>query len=82
MYSSLVVDQAGAPRISYYNGYQGTLVYARSSAGTWHIELLDTAHSVGTYTSLALDKSGQSHIRQHVRSDTTQHENVLGLSCG
>lgn len=60
-YTSLALDVAGNPHISYYALNGTTLKYAYKDASGWHIETLDTA-SVNAGTSIALDSSGYPHI--------------------
>jgi hypothetical protein len=69
-HTSLALDSSGYPHISYF--YCGTtwyptcdardLRYAYQDATGWHLQALDAAGDVGTYTSLALDSSGYPHI--------------------
>ena len=61
-YSSIVLDAAGWPHISYYDFGNGDLQYAYETVSGWHIETVDSAGNVGGYTSLALDALGQPNI--------------------
>ncbi|RJQ48117.1 MAG: hypothetical protein C4534_00065 [Gaiellales bacterium] len=71
--TSLETNAAGAVYISYYNDTTRDLKFARSvgsggncgwgpSAGLWQCETVDSAGSVGKFTSLALDQEGKAHI--------------------
>jgi PKD repeat protein len=71
-YTSLALDSAGNPRISYSYGvstptnpnyYYYNLKYAeRGREGTWTTTTVDSDEDVGICTSLALDSSGNPHI--------------------
>ena len=61
-YSSIALDSAGWPHISYYDFDHGDLKYAYKNASGWHIETVDAAGNVGGYTSLALDALDQPNI--------------------
>ena len=61
-YTSLAVDAAGHPHISYHDHTNGDLKYAYRDATGWHTETVDSEGDVGEYTSLALDASGYPHI--------------------
>lgn len=61
-YSSIMLDTAGWPHISYYDFGNGDLKYAYENVSGWHIETVDSAGNVGGYTSLALDALGQPNI--------------------
>ena len=52
----------GNPRISYWDLSNDDLKYAAKSGGSWTIETVDAAGSVGTWTSLALDAQGRPRI--------------------
>ncbi len=60
--TSLALDSSGNPHISYYDGTNYDLKYARWNGASWEIETVDSDGSVGWYTSLALDSSGNPHI--------------------
>jgi hypothetical protein len=61
-YTSLELDAAGRPHISYYDAENGDLKYAYKDASVWHVETVDSVGNVGGYTSLALDELGQPNI--------------------
>ncbi|HEX6383278.1 MAG TPA: hypothetical protein VF177_01290 [Anaerolineae bacterium] len=61
-YTSLALDSSGHPHISYWDGSNDDLKYARWDGSSWQVETVDSAGEVGRYTSLALDSSGQPHI--------------------
>jgi PKD repeat protein len=61
-YTSLALDQAGHPHISYYDATNLDLKYAYFDGTSWNIAIVDGTSDVGSHTSLALDSSGQSHI--------------------
>jgi hypothetical protein len=59
-WTSIALDAAGNPHISYFDATNWDLKYAWYDGG-WHIESVDTG-DVGWYTSLALDSAGNPHI--------------------
>jgi len=61
-YTSLALDAAGYPHISYYDATNGDLKYAYMDDSGWQIETADSAGDVGRFTSLALDALGNPHI--------------------
>jgi hypothetical protein len=62
LYSSIAVNSAGIPFISYYDAGNGTLKFTRWNGTAWDIRTLDSSGNVGLFTSLGLDNSGQPHI--------------------
>ena len=73
-YTSIALDPAGRPHISYYDVGNGNLKYARLSGDDWNwVGLADPAsepdtvdgttdYDVGRYTSIAIDEWGWPHI--------------------
>ncbi len=65
LYTSLALDSAGNPHISYQDGidlFYGDLKYAQWDGSGWHTTIVDSDGVVGFYTSLALDRAGNPHI--------------------
>jgi hypothetical protein len=60
--SSLELDQADRAHISYYDGTNGDLKYARFDGAVWIIQTIETEGDVGTRTSLELDQASCPHI--------------------
>jgi hypothetical protein len=61
-YSSIALDSAGHPAISYYDQTNRDLKYAAWDGSRWVITTVDSTKSVGEYSSLALDSSGNPRI--------------------
>jgi len=61
-FSSLALDGADRPHISYYNDTRDDLKYAWRDGSTWSVQTVDSVGRVGQYASLALDSTGQPHI--------------------
>ncbi|WP_148208228.1 carbohydrate-binding protein [Methanosphaerula palustris] len=61
-FTSLALDSAGNPRISYFDDTDGNLKYAWHDGLGWHNETVDSEGRVGWYTSLALDSAGNPRI--------------------
>jgi hypothetical protein len=63
-YTSLVLDAADLPHISYQEGSWGTgeVRYAWHDEESWHIEAVPDPARVGWSTSLVLDAEGRPHI--------------------
>jgi len=62
-YSSIAIDNAGRPHISYYDHYGGDLLYAtRDSNGTWYRYYVDDIGDVGIDSDIALDSNGNPRI--------------------
>lgn len=60
--TSLELDSAGRPHISYFDYTHNDLKYAHWDGSAWHIEPVDSAGQVGRDTSLALDADDNAHI--------------------
>lgn len=63
-FTSLALDTAGTPYISYYLGYYGgsDLRFATKTMSGWTIEAVDQDGDVGGSSSIALDARGTPHI--------------------
>ncbi|MEN6340970.1 MAG: PKD domain-containing protein [Methanospirillum sp.] len=61
-FTSLALDSAGNPSISYFDQSHGNLKYAAYNGSAWTSQTVDPAGSVGQYTSLALDGAGNPRI--------------------
>jgi hypothetical protein len=62
LFSSIAVNNASVPFISYYDAGGGDLKIARWTGTAWDIRTLDSTGNVGLYTSLGLDSNGNPHI--------------------
>jgi hypothetical protein len=62
LYSSLAIDAAGRPHISYQDVTNGDLKYAVRQDGAWRITVVDAPGDVGEHTSLRLDAAGNARI--------------------
>ncbi|MBD3399562.1 MAG: T9SS type A sorting domain-containing protein [Candidatus Coatesbacteria bacterium] len=74
IFASLAFDSSDNAHISYYDGsdYEGSngdLKYAVWNGTSWQIETVDADYSVGRYSSLALDSSGNPHISYYDASN-------------
>jgi hypothetical protein len=69
--TSLALDSAGRPHISYYDDQNGYLKYAWWDGTQWQVETVDDDGSVGTWNSLALDADDHAHIsyRDYLMTD-------------
>jgi hypothetical protein len=61
-FSSIALDLASHPHISYYDIGNADLRYARWTGSAWITQTVDNAGNVGYGTSLALDSVDQPHI--------------------
>ncbi len=61
-FTSIAVDSAGNPHISYYQATALNLKYAFYDGAGWQLRTIDSAGDVGQFTSLALDSEGYPHI--------------------
>ncbi|MBA2278953.1 hypothetical protein H0V99_00740 [Candidatus Saccharibacteria bacterium] len=72
LYTSIAINAEGNPYVSYQDNSQGDLRFAYYLGGattgtgcavnTWSCQSIDTANSVGRYTSIAFDSSGNPWI--------------------
>ena len=60
--SSLTLNSAGNPRISYYDSTNHRLKYAEKNSGSWTTGFVTTTSGTGEFNSLALDSAGNPHI--------------------
>jgi hypothetical protein len=65
-HSSMVLDGAGLPHISYTDKALDTLKYAHFDGVDWQIQTLDDTGNLGRTSSLALDAAGNPHIAYDV----------------
>lgn len=61
-FTSLAFDSNDNPHISYTNGSNYGLKYARWTGSDWSIETVDPDGSVRFWTSIAMDSSDNPHI--------------------
>ena len=61
-WTSLSLDSAGLPHISYYDYWEGALKYAFYDGYTWSFEFVDTNGSTGCFNSLCLDAGNKPCI--------------------
>ncbi|MBP6016232.1 MAG: hypothetical protein KA586_05880 [Candidatus Promineofilum sp.] len=61
-YTSLALDAAGNPHISYFDNTYRDLKYATWNGTSWDLQTVDSGGIVGPFTSLALDADGNPHI--------------------
>ena len=61
-FSSLALDSAGNPHISYFDSTNCDLKFASWNGLSWVIETVDSEGNVGDCCSLALDSKGNPHI--------------------
>ncbi len=61
-FTSLALDGAGNPRISYFDETNRDLRYAWRDGSGWHAETVDAVGDVGRWASLALDGAGNPRI--------------------
>jgi hypothetical protein len=65
-YSSLALDNAGHPHISYYDDTHMRLKYTRYDGSAWQVEPVDQGGDVGQYTALEIDAAGRPHMSYYV----------------
>ena len=61
-YASLAVDSSGSIHAAYYELVASDLKYAVRKGGSWQIETVDAAGTVGQFTSIAVDAGSTVHI--------------------
>jgi len=61
-YSSLVIDRAGVPHISYQDITHADLKVAAKVDGQWLTETVDARGDVGEHTSIAVNAAGQVRV--------------------
>ncbi|MDP3564489.1 MAG: hypothetical protein Q8R70_08365, partial [Methanoregula sp.] len=61
--TSLALDPAGNPAISYGNGLgTGYMMFAHRNEYGWNVELVDISGNAGQFSSLVIDSAGTPHI--------------------
>jgi hypothetical protein len=79
-YTSLVLDAADHPHISYFDEAHYELRYAYFDGTRWLTETVDTGdYLTGAYTSLALDAQGRPHI-SYRGNDCLRYARLIELS--
>ena len=61
-WTSIAIDSNNYPHISYYDGTNRHLKYARYNGSDWEISTVDDSGYNGFYTSIALDSNDYPHI--------------------
>jgi hypothetical protein len=61
-FSSIALDTAGFPHISYYDNNNGDLKHAWYNGSNWQTEFVDQGGNVGRWTSIAIDAMNRIHI--------------------
>jgi len=62
-FASLALDSSGAPHMAHYKQWgQNAVKYARWTGSQWANEQVDSGTSVGRWTSIAVDGTGNPHI--------------------
>jgi len=81
-YTSIKVDGAGLPRVSYFAALSGDLRYAYFDGSQWNVEQVDTISGLGGYTGLALESgTGVPHIAyKDGTTNTVKHAYRTGAS--
>jgi hypothetical protein len=69
--TSIALDEAGQPAISYYDDTAQQLVYVALSESGWSVQIVDDAGDAGRYSSLVFDKEGNPQISYYVATSAT-----------
>ena len=85
--TSLVLDSANNPHVSYHDYTNRDLKYARWTGSTWNLQTVDGPGDVGGYTSLALDSADDpqkvvENLSGLQRSQRPQQETACGQHSG
>jgi hypothetical protein len=67
--TSIALDSNDNPHISYHDGTNDDLKYAKWDGNGWNIETVDSAGVVGWFTSMALDSNDYPHISYYDRTN-------------
>jgi hypothetical protein len=83
-FSSLVIDPAGTPHITYNDGrIAADMMYAVKSGDTWKISTIAKKGNTGYDSSLVLDSAGLPHVayrdRDYLSNLMYAHMNALGV---
>lgn len=67
---NLIIDNAGAPAVAYFDGWNGDLKYAKldSVTGKWKGQTVDSKGSTGLYPSLAFGRDNSAAISFYNRT--------------
>ncbi len=73
---SMEIDSTNIPHASYYDATTANLIYATVNTAVtpnkWYTQTIDSSiNTVGWYTSLALNSTGQSHVSYYGENDGT-----------
>jgi hypothetical protein len=61
-YTSVALDTADQPHVSYYDWTYDALRYAYPQGTEWHLQTVDNEGQVGRHTSLVMDAFDRPHI--------------------
>ncbi len=86
LYTSIVIDGSGNPRISYYDQSDKDLKYAECNsncdqAGNWTTITVDSTGDVGMFTSIAIDINGYPRISYNKEDTQDLMYAVCDSSC-
>jgi hypothetical protein len=79
-YVSIALDDSGAPHVSYHNGYNETLKYARPGFAGAHT--VDESATVGLYASVAVEGQGASLVPHIAYYDATNEDLKYAYASG